>query len=770
MTAKHTTSLLLEIGCEEIPARFLEAAQRDLGDCIAKALAQARLMGESSVAQTYSTPRRLVVHVPSILLKQPARTEEVTGPPVKAAFDSLGNPTRAAESFAAKYGKQVADLRRVTRPKGEYLSLEVSEEGRDTLQVLVEVLPSAIGQLTFPKSMYWTSKSGVRFVRPIRWILALMGEGASAQVIPFEFAGLKSGNETRGHRILGPGGVPVDGFARYAQTLRERGVEFDPQWRRKLLRLFIDASLRTEGTGKTADLARKVFYPAGSLADYIARAEGLQKEMETLPKPVDLTIVTDAELETWHVNSTETPRALVGHFNERFLRLPREVLVTVMRDHQKYFAVEDGEGHLRPCFVAVLNTRTEDESLIKRGHERVLAARFTDAEFFWQADQRVSLRDRAPMLARVIYQEKLGTYADKVNRTLLLCREIFQQLPASLGITSAKKHAALEAIQLCKCDLTTQMVQEFTELQGIVGGLYAQAQGQSAEVAEAIYDHYKPGNMEDSCPRSVVGCLVALSDKLDTVVAGFWAGLDPTGSSDQFGLRRAGNGVVKIAAERLPGLHLDGLAHRHLSTGVGAEPNSPIERRVKDFLQERVEYYLREVVKLRYDTTRAVVNSSLGWSDPSDAVLRGKALESLIDSADYRALSLAAKRTRNILMKSAADEEAGMNHLAPELMKEAEEQSLYDAFTSIQKRLVELEARSDYEAAFRELGGMRQPIDGFFDQVLVMAEQPEVRANRLALLSAINTQVFSRLADLSEVAADDGGAEKAGASENRRGG
>jgi glycyl-tRNA synthetase beta chain len=746
------TAFLLEIGCEEIPARFLDAAQHDLGERIASALAEARLVGNTSGVETYSTPRRLTVHIPSILCRQPSRTEEITGPPAKAAFDQYGQPTRAAESFAAKYSMQVADLRRVTRPKGEYLALEVRQAGREALQVLVEVIPVAIGRLSFPKNMYWTAKSGVRFVRPIRWILALLGEGGTARVIPFEFAGVKSGDETHGHRIIGPGSVHVHSFVDYAGKLRERGVEFDPAWRRRLLPLFIDVSLRAAGKAKMAELTmsdQPVKHP-----EVVYRVAA--RIIEKLPERADFRIVQDPELEAWHVNSTEHPRALLGEFDERFLRLPREVLITVMRDHQKYFAVEDPQGNLRPYFVAVLNTGTSDDTLIKRGHERVLAARFTDAEFFWAADQRIPLRDRAPMLARVVYQEKLGTYANKVERVRGLALEICAQLEQRGGISVTDQQTALRAIELCKCDLTTQMVQEFTELQGVVGGLYAQVQGEPAEVAEAIYDHYKPANMEDSCPRSIAGAVVALADKLDTVVAGFWAGLDPTGSSDPFGLRRAGNGVVKIAAKRLSGLNLDQLTHLHFTENLRAGAGSPKEKDAEHFLQERVEYYLRDVVKLRYDTTRSVANSTLGWTDPSDAVLRGRALEKFIDSADYRALSLAAKRTRNILVKSAAEYEAGMNHLKPELMTEPEEQSLYRAFTSIQQRMIELETQRSYETAFRELGGMRQPIDDFFDRVLVMAEQPDIRANRLALLASINAHVFSRLADLSEVATEPG--------------
>jgi glycyl-tRNA synthetase beta chain len=702
----ETAALVVEIGCEEIPARFVAGAEHDLGQRLAAALRDARLLEGQAPVKTGSTPRRLVAYVPELRSRQPDRIHQVLGPPVRAAFDQHGRATPAAEAFAAKHRVQVSDLSRIHNAKGEYVIAELPEDGSRALEVLREVLPTVIGGLSFPKSMYWTAKAGPRFVRPIRWILALLGEADNVQAVPFEFAGVHSGSYTFGHRLRGS--PPIE--------ITDLNLDLKLMEQRVILR--------------GADRRHRV-----------------REQIEVLVEEKELAVPRDAFLEDWAVNSTEWPVSLMGSFDRRYLALPREVLVTVMRGHQKYFAVEDKAGSLQPCFITVLNVPGDPKGLIRQGHERVLAARFADAEFFWNADQKTSLADRIPMLDRVMYHEKIGSYGDKVRRMRDLAGRIFIQVERS-GQPAERYGHILRAVELCKCDLTTQMVQEFTELQGVIGGLYAKAQGETAEVANAIYDHYHPLGFDDACPRSAGGAIVSLADKLDSVVSAFFVGLEPTGSSDPFGLRRAGNGIAKIAAEMLPGLQLDLLAAPPSSNDSGPA------KRVKAFLQERVEHYLREAAKLRYDTTRAVVNSSLGWSSPSDAVLRGKALEQIIDSPDYRALSQAAKRTRNILSKSGADYIPGTDNLRLDLMTEPEEQGLYRSFKGMRSRLLDLEQKRDYERAFLEVAAMRKPIDSFFDRVLVMADQSDVRGNRLALLNSINAHIFSRLADLSEIAAE----------------
>ncbi len=716
-------TLLVEIGCEEIPARFLAQAQKDFGEQLAAALREARLeagpASESLAMRTFSTPRRLVACASGLRDRQPDQVEETIGPPVAVALDREGQPTRAAASFAAKNQARVDDLYRLTTPKGEYLALRKTVPGRPALDVLAGLLPRVITRLSFPKSMYWEATK-TRWVRPIRWILALFGAAEAASVIPLEVAGVRSGRLTFGHRTLGPGPVEVAHFEDYAGKLRQRGVEFDPAKRQARVRADIQALL--EGTGWT--------------------------------------VVPDPGLEDWIVYSTEWPVAIMGAFEEQFLKLPREILITVMRDHQKYFAVENSSGRLQPKFITVLNVANDARGIIRCGHERVLTARFTDAEFFWNADQKIPLRDRLPMLERVTYHEKLGTYADKVRRLDSLAREICRTLEEQGRMTRQDTLYVLRAAQLCKCDLTTQMVREFTELQGVVGGLYAAEQGEPEAVWQAIYDHYRPQTAEERCPRCLAGAVVSLADKLDSVVSGFAAGLEPTGSSDPFGLRRAGNGVVKLAVESLVGLSLGKAAHQAVECAqqtLSGLAGRALGSRVDSFLRERAEFYFREVAGLRYDTVRAVlspaVQAEFDAFVPSSDLARAQALEQIRDTEDFLALTAAAKRTRNILAKSARPEdlEGGPEEVDPARFREPAERDLYAAYRRLLQSLEELGRHQRYAEAFREMARIRPQVDGFFDRVLVMAEDDAVRRNRLRLLIRLNQDVFTRLADLTEI-------------------
>jgi glycyl-tRNA synthetase beta chain len=734
-------AFLVEIGCEEIPARFLSAAERDLGERLENRLCAARLLDSGTPVKTGSTPRRLVAYVPSLPARQPDRVNTISGPPAKVAFDPEGKPTRAASAFAAKHHLQVSDLRRIQSEKGEYMAADIREAGRDALQVLVEALPQVIGSLSFPKSMYWTKKSGPFFVRPIRWILALLSDGDGLQVVPFEFAGVRSGSYTFGHRLRG------------SQPVEVHDLNHDL----KLLDYWVEIHT-----------AR--------------RRERVCSGIKALVEGKQVIVASDEFLEEWVVNSTEWPVPLMGSFDRRYLALPREVLVTVMRDHQKYFAVEDLRGALQPYFVTVLNVPGDPKGLIRQGHERVLTARFADAEFFWNADLKIPLVARIPMLERVMYQEKLGTYGDKVRRMKVLAEDIVDELEKRGKLGSEQRRHALRAVELCKCDLTTQMVQEFTELQGIMGGLYARTQGEPHEVADAIYDHYKPENVEDTCPRSMVGAVVSLVDKFDSVVAGFAAGLEPSGSSDPFALRRAGNGIIKLAIEALPPRFdfsevFDGFLSAHQSVFGTSAARAPggegLRERVDGFLRERTEFYFREVAGLRYDTARAVLGSAAllrkadgpwgTWTEmatqllkrnaPADALSRAKALERVRDTEDFLALAAAAKRTRNI-RKSASEADLEAGEVDLEQFKEEAERKLYEAYQRLRDRIDKLRAVGHYEEAFRAMATIRPYVDRFFDKVLVMVEDAEVRRNRLRLLQRLNEEVFTSLADLAEIAVE----------------
>ncbi|HXH50019.1 MAG TPA: glycine--tRNA ligase subunit beta [Terriglobia bacterium] len=722
MTAEQklrTEPLLIEVGVEEIPARFLAGAERNLGERLTEALQNLRLVPhDAQPVSTYSTPRRLIACAPHILARQPEEVEEIIGPPVKVAFDQQGKPTRAAESFAEKNSTQVTKLLKIETSKGLYLGLRKRVRGRSAREVLAEALPGIILGIGFPKSMYWTSKTGPRFIRPIRWLVAILGERAG--IIPFEIAGVASGKATYGHRVAGSKAIPVRSFEEFAVKLREHLVEIDPAKRSEIIRTEVKALLKDRG----------------------------------------LQAVRDEDLHEWIINSTEWPHAILGGFDKRFLHLPREILVTVMRDHQKYFAVEDKSGVLQPSFVTVMNMAQDSAGLIREGHERVLTARFADAEFFWESDLRVPLESRQEMLAKVTYQAEMGSYAAKVERMAAIARRICVDLEAQGALDSASSSYVSRAVRLCKCDLTTQMVREFTELQGIVGGLYSREQGEPDAVADAIYDQYKPANVGDECPRNTVGAIVALADRLDSVVSGFAVGLEPTGSSDPFGLRRAGNGIIKIAVELLPTLELARTTAQAIGIAEGSLPGAKGEdlaRRVESFLRERMEFYFREFAGIRYDTVRAVLSSAVpaGSGIPAAALARAQALEQVRDSEDFLALAAAAKRTRNILTKSAGldlkGSEAPVNQ---ELLGEGPERALYAAYQGLMNALGGLDKAGEYGAAFRAMAGIRPQVDLFFDKVLVMAEDAAVRENRLRLLTHLNRDVFASLAELSEIAVE----------------
>jgi glycyl-tRNA synthetase beta chain len=734
-------AFLLEVGCEEIPARFLHDAEKGLGERVQAALREARLLPEAEVGavrdpspegfgpqgepplQTYSTPRRLIIHVPALLGRQPDKVEEILGPPVKVAVGAEGKYTRAAESFAQKNSSRLEDLTRSITPKGEYLVLRKTTQGRSAQQILPEILPSAILGLSFPKSMYWMEKSDPRFVRPVRWVLAILGEGKQAETVNFEILGVKSGNFTFGHRAKRRQPLRVADFNDYTKKLAQARVEIDPP----------------------------------------RRQERVLREAQALLEKASLKLVRDEWLVDWVVSSTEWPRPMLGSFDERFLHLPREILITVMRDHQKYFAVEDGQGNLRPHFVAVLNIDSHEKGLIRQGHDRVLRARFTDAEFFWNADQRMPLRERVPLLDKVTYQAKLGSYGDKVRRMKRVGRGLWAVLYNQQRLTASAESEIMKAIELSKCDLTTQMVQEFPELQGVIGGLYAKEQGESDSVADAIYDHYKPQGANDNCPRSLIGAGVALADKIDAVTSGFVAGLAPTGSSDPFGLRRQANGIVRIIVEFSISDNLMGHVLSVINEFSSSDPTlymhtqkaKSLAANVVEFIRERVSFYLEETEGLEYDIVRAALGAhevtwNLGENNPVNIVERARALKQVRATEGFVKLCGAAKRIRNILSKSADSPDSLGCHFDKNLFEREEETSLGEATEKIEQEAQVLAREGKFVPALREITKLVGPVDRFFDSVLVMAENQRIRDNRLKLLNRLN-QIFSAIVDLSQV-------------------
>ncbi len=708
-----TEPLLVELGCEEIPARYLADAQRALGEKLKAALESSRLLPPQAPAvEAYSTPRRLTVWVPRVLTLQPDAVDEVVGPPVRAAFDDKGKPTKAAESFARKNSASLANLVRVNTSRGEYVAVRRRTPGRPARELLPQAVVSAVAALDFPETMYWLGKSGPRFVRPIRWILALSGEGSGARPVRFEFAGVRSGDATYGHQLAGPRGIPVRGFKDYAKKLRSQYVEIDPATRRRRILDQIQARL----------VGRRL-------------------------RPVQ-----DQDLEDWHVNSCEWPGVVLGGFEDRYLGLPREILVTVMRDHQKYFAVEDSKGKLSPHFLAVANLPGDPRGLVRAGHERVLTARFADAEFFWNADQRLPLSKRPSLLSAVTYQEVLGSYEEKVRRMKLVAGELCRELEAQGKISPGDRERVVRAVELSKCDLTTQMVKEFPELQGIVGGLYGRAQGEDPAVAEAIYDHYLPESLEGRSPRSLVAALVSLADKIDSVVGGFAVGHQPTGSRDPFALRRQGNGIIKVLLELSLDLRLTPLLELALaSLNVRwRRPQVEVFASLVEFFTDRLRYALEDARRLRYDTVRAVL--AAGFDPPLDAARRAEALEAIRDSRDFEALFVAARRIRNILSKSATEKDWEAGDVDAAALKEPAEKELYASTLSAEQEARRLREGGDALGSLRALAALRPPVDRFFDRVLVMAEDASVRQNRLRLLGRLD-KLFSVVAHFAEVAA-----------------
>ena len=642
---------LLEIGTEEIPDWMIPPAINHLRDLFQDLLDRTKVAGTISAVD--ATPRRLVLQAEGLAERQSDSEELLLGPPKSAG-------SGAAAGFAKKMVTTPDQLGTESTPRGEYFSFKKHLKGQDTIAILAADLPQLILKIPWPKTMYWNGKGSERFIRPIRWIVALFGES----VVPFELAGIHASNITQGHRLLGKSEIPVT-IANFEQQLQVNGV-------------ILSASKRR-----------------GKILDGVAE----------LLKGKGLRIRPDPSLLETLVYITEFPTPILGGFDSQFLELPSEVLVTVMRHHQKYFSVEDEAGNLAPHFIAVMNTDADPEGLVQDGNERGLRARFNDARFFWQQDQKRKLEDRLEDLKTVTFQAKLGSYFEKTERVVALVKQ--------LGGSPSAQRAAL----LAKCDLTTDMVKEFTDLQGIVGGIYAQAQGEPDEVGQAIYCQYQPISMDSDIPPREAGRIVALADKWDTLTSCFEVGLIPTGSRDPFALRRAAQGIVRIVIEG------------------GIQFGWPkMNDALREFMRDRVEYYFRDVRGFAYDEVRACM--AAGWGDLSDLETRLKRVQAIRPTPDFEPLAATFKRIKNILQQaqfSAAGEPSA------KLIEPGPEQELY---TEIQQ--------SSGQPIESRISALRPKLDLFFDKVLVNAPDEAVRRNRLTLLHNLLTE-FSEIADFSEI-------------------
>lgn len=641
-------------------------------------------IGYGSV-HSFSSPRRLALFSDGIADRQPDREELVLGPARSVGFDAANRPTSAALGFSRKLGIPMEALETVQSEKGVYLGFRRKTAGRTVPEILAESLPEIFSEISWPKTMYWR-ESRFRFIRPLRWIVVLWNE----EVLSFEFENVRAGRVTRGHRFLGNARIELQSASSYVEQLRKNYV----------------------------------------LVDLNERREKIEKELEA-SCPAGTHLVPDPELIELVVNLNEYPAVLRGEFPERFLAIPKEVLITVMRHHQKYFAVMDKKQELLPFFLTVLNTVPRQGQVIKRGHEKVLRARLEDAEFFWEADRKITLQERVRRLEHVMFQEQLGSYREKTERL----RELCSQLEKSEDLDTA----AL----LCKADLTTEMVRELTELQGIMGGLYACEEGYPEEVWRAIYSHYRPLSLADAVPGTRTGALLSLADKIDTIVGCFSVGIIPSGSSDPFALRRQGQGLVKILREyrfQWPLQSLVNLAFQGLSgsrkSGTCPEVLQFMERRLRFILQER---------GIPYDVINAVVKSG-GDDAVYQTFEKAEALTAMRKHADFLAVCAAYKRIKNIL----DNQELGEQPLDPHALRESEELDLHRSFQKIQPKVENCLEKGEYIQALQLIAGLRSTVDHFFDKVLVMTEDAQLRANRLRLLRDIS-KMFLRMGELSEI-------------------
>lgn len=688
---------LLEVRSEEIPARMLEPGVRELATRVFEEL-MARGLGPGEVETGY-TPRRLVLRLSGLPEREPDREEQVMGPPVRAAFAADGSPTQALVGFARRCGVEPGQLSRVKTEKGEYLAAVKKIEGQPAAEVLAEIVPRVLAGISWAKTMRWGSGEGP-WVRPVHGIVSLF----DGQVVPFRFFGTAAGDETIGHPVLSPQPFRVTDGVAYHRELASRRIEVRPQERRRIL----------------LDTMR-------------SRAEALGGRLVDDPALLDKLAAI-----------CEIPGVMEGKFDEAFLDLPAEVLATSLRDHQSAFTVEsaaNGSGKLLPCFLTVMDRPDDPKGRARSGNEWVVAARLADARFFYGEDRKVGLAQRAEQLQRLTFQERLGSYAEKSERLAALAGAICDQL----GWPEEKPHA-VEAARLLKVDLATEMVKEFTSLQGIMGGIYAREEGQPEEIWQAVYDQYLPASTEDRIPRGRVGQVAGLADRIDTLVGIFGLGLIPTGSKDPFGLRRAAQGVVRIALEGGLPLDLEKVAAEaaRLYGSRLTRSAGQILDDLRPFLFDRIRYVLG-LSGYAYDEIEAAL--AVGVTSLPDLRARVDALHRVRESADFLSVVLAAKRIANIT-KDAAEQPLDEAHLA-----EPAEKDLHEAFQGLRTEVEEAAASGDYERCLRRIAGLAPVLDRFFVEVLVMAEDPQVRQNRIALLQAIGKTV-NRTARITEVVVD----------------
>ncbi|MBF0107703.1 MAG: glycine--tRNA ligase subunit beta [Magnetococcales bacterium] len=697
---------LWEIGCEEIPAGMLPEGVGYFAQEMEKQVREVGLhVSGTTRIESQGTPRRLMVAVTGLAARQADRVEEMRGPPVDRAFDAAGNPTRAAEGFARGCGVTVAQLRRIETSKGVYLAYSIQKTGQEAAQLLPGIMTRILEGFPWPKTQRWGG-GRTRFVRPIGWMVALL-DGA---VLPFGTVdGLMAGNHTEGHRFMGRGPFTVTGIEGYTRALAEGRVILEMSRRREIIE---------EGVHRLA-----------------AQAGGRARVAE--------------ELLLENANLTEWPIPVLGRFDPGYLDIPPEVLSTSMKNHQKYFPVEDADGGLLPCFIAVSNTEVSDPTLVVRGYERVLRARLEDAAFYWHEDRRQPLWQRREMLKKVVFQARLGSLYDKTVRI----ERLAERLVALADGRVDPEHVRLAA-GLCKCDLVSGMVGQFPELQGIMGGYYARHDGLDAAVVAAIGEHYRPQGAADGLPGHLEGRLLSMADKLDTLVGCFAVGLVPTGAKDPFALRRAALGVIRILLDaktpRFPLLPLLESAFDAYAPGLLEHSRRQTIDHLMTFIYGRLQNHLK-TQGFDHDLIDAV--QVLGLDDLQDAWQRVNALDRFRKLSSYAALVAANKRIANILQK--AEDPWREHFLDAAALSEASERDLCQRIDATDRVVAAAVRDGNYHDALDHLARLRPEIDTFFEAVLVMDPDATKRLNRLALLARVR-QAFQRVADVSRLAGPEG--------------
>ena len=692
-------TLLLEIGTEEIPAGYIVPALEAMSATLSKKLTDSRI--EHGRSKIYGTPRRLAVAIEDVAAKQQSVKSEVTGPPANIGFDDNGKPTMAGQKFAEKVGVPLSKLKIKETPKGAYLKAEKSERGLATQTLLKEILPQVILATPFPKKMRWASLD-IEFARPIHNILALLGKS----VVSFKLGNLKSGRYTHGHSFMAPAKIKLNSPDEYLDKLRAAQVVANIGERRKIL----------------------------------------EERIAVVAEELSGGILPDEELVDINNNLVEYPIPVAGHFDTEFLEVPDEILINAMREHQKYFAVVDRNQNLMPCFIAVNNTAARDQALSATGHQRVIRARLADAQFFYQGDLEVTNDERVEKLKKVLFQAELGTVFEKSERVA----KIAEVLAASTGEGDELKKQVIRAARLSKSDLVSQVVGEFPKLQGIMGRIYAGLDGESADVAAAIEEHYRPVYSGAPLPETLVGAIVSIADKMDSICGCFSVGLIPTGASDPYALRRQGIGIVQIMNAKglaFPLRELIRCSLKQYGEKAASDLNG-LSEKVYTFLQNRISHLLAEEGFSR-DVIAAVASVSV--DDVPNVRNRVKALESLKARPDFEPLAIGFKRVVNIIRKSGQAQEG----VAPEAVNAAlfehdSEGALLDKFKAVDLKVSEAMANNAFDQALVEIASLKDAVDRFFDGVMVMAEDAAIRGNRLALLGNI-AALFAKFADFSKL-------------------